>query len=369
MEVKTGKIKAIVNLKRISKYVYQDLRNYAVYDISEPGSTFKVMSLLAAMDDNYIDTNTTVDIAKGKWRIHNMVVTDDYGSGVYNLAKVLTQSSNVGTSKLIYKYYSRNPNKFYKKLHDWKLDVPLGIEIEGESYPKILLPHSKNWSYQSLITASYGYGVHLTPLQILTFYNGIANNGKVLNPQFLEKIQFDGKIVKSFKPQVRVNKLTSQKNIDQMKNILIEAVENGTAKSIYNSFLKIAGKTGTTRLEYWKKNQFKKYQSSFCGFSPSDKPIFSCIIVIQQPKLKKGIYGGIVAAPVFKEIASKIFLKNPLYFNQKFSSKNNQNYKETFKKSKIKKIINIQYIFNLIAQVKAKIISQLKKIRFKSNVL
>lgn len=365
MEVSTGRIKAMINLKKTEKGDYQDLRNYGIYEMSEPGSTFKVMSLLVAMDDGYIDSNTTIDIGKGKWNIHNMVVTDDYGSGVYNLEKVLTKSSNVGASKLIYKYYANNPNNFYKKLHDWKLDEPLGVEIKGEAHPKFPLTGSKHWSSQSLITSSYGYGIHLTPLQILTFYNGIANNGRVLKPKFLEQIKSNGKIIKSFNSEIRVNKLSSQKNINQMKNILIKVVQNGTAKSIYSSSLKMAGKTGTTRLEYWKENELKQYQSSFCGFFPSDNPMFSCIVVIQKPKLKKGIYGGIVAAPVFKNIVSKIFLRFPLNLHQNFVNSNNKLYEINLMHSKVQNLENIKYIPNLIGQIGFDIIPQLENLGLK----
>lgn len=309
MEVATGKVKAIVNLKKIKKSIYKDVRNYAIYDNSEPGSTFKIMSFLVAIDDGYINFNSSVDIENGKWKIHSMVVTDDYGQGIYDLKKILIKSSNVGISKLIYKYYSKNPDKFYKKLHDWKLDQSLNVEIKGESTPKFPSPKNKNWTNHSLITSSYGYGVNLTPLQILTFYNGIANNGVILQPKFLEKVVMNGKIVQKFKSEVRVKKIVSQEIINQMKDILVEVVKNGTAKSIYSPMFKMAGKTGTTRLEYWKVNLSPQYQSSFCGFFLADKPVFSCIVVIQKPKLKKGIYGGTVAAPVFKEIVTKTCLK------------------------------------------------------------
>lgn len=365
MDVSIGKIKAMVNLKKISNGIYKDVRNYAIYEKSEPGSTFKVMSLLVAMDDGYINADTTVSIGNGKWKTHKMTVTDDYGSGIYDLEKILTKSSNVGVSKLIYKYYNKFPEKFFNKLKSWKLDKPIGVEIRGESNPSFPSIHSKNWSPQTLITSSYGYGLELTPLQILTFYNGIANNGKIVKPSFLEKVVWNGKIIKKFSPKIIVNKITSEKNIYQIKNMLTQAVENGTAKSIYTPNLKMAGKTGTTRLEYWKDQEIQQYQSSFCGFFPADNPIFSCIVVIQKPKHEKGIYGGIVAAPVFKEIAGKIFLRMPLNID-------NNSIKEKFKLDRLivsdlkrKKLGKIRFLPNLIGEVAQDIIPQLENLGLK----
>lgn len=365
MEVSTGKIKAMVNLKKINNNLYSDLRNYAVYETTEPGSTFKVMSLLAAMDDGYINPNTLIDIENGKWKTENMIVNDEYGNGLYNLENIITKSSNVGTSKLIYKYYKNNPEKFYTKLKYWKLNKKLGIDIPGESNPKFLSTKEKKWSLQSLITSSYGYGLHLTPLQILTFYNGIANRGKIVTPQFLERVEENGKIIYRFKPKIRVEKITSMKNLNQMKDILTKAVKNGTAKSIYTPNLKMAGKTGTTRLEYWKKSKLQEYQSSFCGFFPSNYPLFSCIIVIQKPNKKKGFYGGIVAAPVFKEIAGKVFLKMPLNVNDHRLNINMNFYKMILSNSEIKTLNNIKYIPNLIGEIGYKIIPQLENLGLK----
>lgn len=365
IEVATGKVRAIVNLKKKTKTIYEDLRNYAVYDKTEPGSTFKVMSLLVAMDHGYINSNTTVNIENGKWKIHKMVVNDDYGNGFYDLEKILTKSSNVGTSKLIYKYYRKSPNKFFEKLKSWKLNQPIGIEIKGESYPDFPSTKNKNWSLQKLITSSYGYGINLTPLQILTFYNGIANNGKIVKPKFLELVKYNGKIIKEFECEVIVNKMTSQQNINQMKNILTKAVENGTAKSIHTPNLKMAGKTGTTRIEYWKKNQTQEYQSSFCGFFPSDYPIFSCIVVIQKPKREKGIYGGVVAAPVFKEIAGKVFLKMPLNINKDTLNKKIELDKIILSSSIVKNLKNAKYLPDLKGQIAFETIPQLENLGLK----
>lgn len=369
MEVTTGKIKAMVNLKKIEDEVYDDIRNYAIYDKTEPGSTFKVVSLLAAMDDGYIDENTTVNVGNGTWNVYGKIVTDEHSQGTYDLVKILSNSSNIGTSKLIHKYYGKAPEKFFEKLSSWKVNEKLGLEIKGESEPTFPNPNSDRWSPISLITSSYGYGLNLTPLQILTFYNGIANNGTILQPLFLERVEEKGKVVEYGKSKVRVPKITSQENIDKIKSMLTQAVEKGTAKSIHTPNLKMAGKTGTTRVEYWIKSQAQQYQSSFCGFFPTENPMYSCIVVIQKPQ--GAIYGGLVAAPVFKEIAGKVFLKLPLNIGKDTTSIKQNLTQELTKKSKNPLRKGIRYIPNLEGCVAQDVIPDLEnlglRVKFKGT--
>ncbi|MDR3272767.1 MAG: transpeptidase family protein [Flavobacteriaceae bacterium] len=308
MEVKTGKIVAMTNLQRKKNGTYDDLRNFAVWEGSELGSTFKSVSMLALLDDGYVTPDTTVDIDEGVWEIYGQKIKDDHGHGTITLSQVLSQSSNVGISKTVYKFYHKNPQDFLKKINSWNLGEKTGIDIPGESVPYIP-KYNKTWSPMHLLWMSFGYGVKLTPLQILTFYNGIANNGVMTKPQLLEKIEKKGQIIKSFSPIVLDNHMASQKAINDLKQMLAYAVEYGTSKSIYTPNLSMAGKTGTAQVEYWKgKGRF--YQASFCGFFPADNPEYSCIIVINKPK--NGIYGSQVAAPVFKEIAGRVYLKKPL---------------------------------------------------------
>lgn len=309
MEVETGKIRAMVNLRKNEEGKYVDAYNYALKDATEPGSTFKVVSLLAAMDDGAINENTTVHINGREWNYAGQRITDSYGGSTYDISDVLAKSSNIGSAKLIVGTYASNPNHFINHLKRWKMFDKLDIELPGITKPSIVTPENKRWNKATLASLSYGYSSSFNLLQILTFYNGVANKGKMVKPLFIDKRMKDGKMIYDAKPEILVDKMASEKAIKMMTNALTKAVEKGTAKSIFTPNLKMAGKTGTTRFEYWKSGPMK-YQASFAGFYPSDNPKYSCMVMINQPQ--GNYYGGIVAAPVFKEIAGKTFLKTPL---------------------------------------------------------
>jgi len=185
------------------------------------------------------------------------------------------------------------------------------IELPGIAKPSIQTPQSKRWNKATLASLGYGYSSRFPLLQLVAFYNGIANKGKMVKPLFIDKIMKDGKVLYEAKPDVMVKKIASDKAIEMMTSALTKAVEKGTARSIYTPNLKIAGKTGTARFEYWLPGPMK-YQASFAGFYPADNPKYTCIVVVNQPDVSKGFYGGTVSAPVFKEIAGKTFLKTPL---------------------------------------------------------
>ncbi|REC47141.1 MULTISPECIES: penicillin-binding transpeptidase domain-containing protein [Chryseobacterium] len=310
MEVETGKVRAMVNLRRTDDGDYVDSYNYALKDNIEPGSTFKTISLLAAMDDGFIDENTTVNVGNGIWVYAKQRISDGHGGGTYDISDVLAKSSNVGSAKLITKYYAEKPQIFLDHLRRWKLFDKMDIELPGITKPKILTPESKRWNAATLASIAYGYSTNINLLQLATFYNGVANNGKMLKPLFIDKIMKDGKVMYTAKPEVMVNKMASEKAIKMMTNALTKAVEKGTAKSIFTPNLKMAGKTGTARFEYWLPGPMK-YRSSFAGFYPADNPKYTCYVMISEPNTSKGFYGATVAAPVFKEIAGKTFLKTP----------------------------------------------------------
>ena len=315
MEVSTGKVKAMVNLRRTEPGLYVDAYNYALKDATEPGSTFKTVSLLAAMDDGFIDENTTVDVGNGVWTYAKQRISDGHGGGVYDISEVLAKSSNVGSAKLITKFYADKPKVFLDHLRRWKMFDKMEIELPGITKPYIVTPENKRWNAATLASLAYGYSSRFNLLQLTTFYNGVANNGKMLKPLFIEKILKDGNILYEAKPQVMVSKMASHKAINMMTYALTQAVEKGTAKSIFTPNLKMAGKTGTARFEYWKPGP-AKYQASFAGFYPSDNPKYTCIVMINQPDNSKSFYGSTVAAPVFKEIAGKTFLKTPQNIEQ-----------------------------------------------------
>ena len=310
METATGKVKAMVNLRRTEPGIYVDAYNYALKDGIEPGSTFKTVSLLAAMDDGFIAENTTVNVGNGNWNYGGQLITDDHGGGSYEISDVLAKSSNVGTAKLITKYYAEKPQVFLDHLKRWKMFDKMDIELPGITKPFVYTPEHSRWNAATLASISYGYSTNFNLLQLTTFYNGIANKGKMLKPLFIDKIMKDGQLIYQAKPEVLVNKMASTEAISMMTHALTKAVEKGTAKSIFTPNLKMAGKTGTARFEYWKPGP-RKYRASFAGFYPADNPKYTCYVMVSEPDVSKGFYGATVAAPVFKEIAGKTFLKTP----------------------------------------------------------
>ncbi|MBV1887993.1 MAG: transpeptidase family protein [Urechidicola sp.] len=314
METKTGEIKAISNLGRTSEGTYYEKRNYAVYEQHEQGSTFKLMSMIIGLEDKVIDTGAVVDTEKGIYRIYGRSVRDSHrgGYGVISAARAFEVSSNVGMVKLIYENYKDTPEKYVDHLRDYGLDKKLGLPIKGEGQPIIPHPDDKNWSGISLPWMAYGYGVELTPLQTLTFYNAIANNGEMVKPRFVKEIKLHNKTEKVFEKEVLNEKICSQETIDQMRVILKNVVKRGTAENIYSPDFSMAGKTGTCQLDYGKPNTPTQYIASFAGYFPADDPIYSCIVVIHRPNKKKGYYGNIVAAPVFQKIAQNIYTDVPV---------------------------------------------------------
>lgn len=315
METQTGKIRAMVNLRRTEPGIYVDAYNYTVKDAQEPGSTFKTVSLLAAMDDGFIDENTKVNIGNAVWTYAGQKITDGHGGGTYDVSEVLAHSSNVGAAKLITAHYANKPDVFIDHLKKWKMFDKMQIELPGIAKPSIQTPQSKRWNKATLASLAYGYSARFPLLQLVTFYNGIANKGKMVKPLFIDKITKDGNVLYEAKPEIMVRKMASDKAIEMMTHCLTKAVEKGTARSIYTPNLKIAGKTGTARFEYWLPGPMK-YQAAFAGFYPADNPKYTCMVVINQPDVSKGYTGATVSAPVFKEIAGKTFLKTPLNIEQ-----------------------------------------------------
>ncbi|MBU2939229.1 transpeptidase family protein [Lacinutrix sp. C3R15] len=317
MEVETGEIRAISNLGRTSKGGYYEKLNYAVGESHEPGSTFKVMALMAALEDRVIDTSTVVDTGNGRKRFYGRTISDSHrgGFGKVSAARALEVSSNIGLATIVDEHYSKKPEKFLKTLRKWKLDQPLGVSIIGEGNPVIPKPGDKIWSKNALPSMAYGYNMQLTPLQTLAFYNAIANNGELIKPRFLKAVKEFDRNVETFKKEVIVDKICSDETLSKIKDILKNIVVRGTGKKLYSETFSMAGKTGTARTDYanneeWNKNP--KYISSFAGYFPAEKPKYSCIVVIHKPSIKVGYYGADVTGPVFKRIAQKIFTDTPI---------------------------------------------------------
>ncbi|MGS2725219.1 penicillin-binding protein [Psychroserpens sp. BH13MA-6] len=315
MDVETGEIKAITNLAKTSKGNYYEKRNYAVWESHEPGSTFKVMALMAALEDRVIDTSTIVDTRNGSKMFYGRTIRDSKGHGKISAARALEVSSNIGLATLIDDHYAKQPKKFINRLKSWHLDDTLGVSIKGEGRPVIPEPGDKIWSRNALPSMAYGYNLQMTPLQTLTFYNAIANNGEMVKPRFIKSVKEFDKEIEVFEKEVIHQKICSDKTLGEIRDILKNIVIRGTGQRMYSKNFSMAGKTGTARTNYndfeeWLKD--KKYISSFAGYFPADAPKYSCIVVIHEPSTKVGYYGADVSGPVFKRIAQKIYTETPL---------------------------------------------------------
>lgn len=314
MEVATGEIKAVSNLGRTSSGTYYEKLNYAVGESHEPGSTFKVMALMAALEDKVVDTSTVVDTGKGVKVFYGRKIYDSHrgGYGKISAARALEVSSNIGLATIINDNYAKNPNKFINRLKSWHLNKKTGVAIKGEGSPVIPQPGDKIWSKNALPSIAYGYNLRITPLQTLTFYNAIANNGVMVKPRFIKEVRSWNKKVTTYDTQVINPKICSDETLAEIREILKNTVKRGTGKSLYSPDFSMAGKTGTARTEYWKPDwgSNRRYISSFTGFFPAENPKYSCIVIIHKPSTKKGFYGADVSGPVFKRIAQKIFTES-----------------------------------------------------------
>ncbi len=363
MEVGTGKVRAMVNLRKTDEGDYVDSYNYALKDNIEPGSTFKTISLLAAMDDGFIDENTTVDVGNGVWVYAKQRISDGHGHGIYDISDVLAKSSNVGSAKLITKYYAEKPQIFLDHLRRCKLFDKMDIELPGITKPRFVTPESKRWNPAALASLAYGYASNINLLQLATFYNGVANNGKMLKPLFIDKIMKDGKVSYTAKPEVMVSKMASEKAIKMMTHALTKAVEKGTGKSIFTPNLKMAGKTGTARFEYWLPGPMK-YRASFAGFYPADNPKYTCYVMISEPNTAKGFYGATVAAPVFKEIAGKTFLKTPQNVEKEMLVDKKVNLNKMVEPN-VKVAVNHKQMPNVVGLIGKNVIPQLENLGYR----
>lgn len=314
MEVATGEIKAVSNLGRTSNGAYYEKLNYAIGESHEPGSTFKVMALMAALEDKVVDTSTVIDTQNGSKRFYGRSISDSRrgGYGKISAARSLEVSSNIALATIIDDNYAKDPNKFINRLKQWHLTEKTGVAIKGEGTPMIPEPGDKKWSKNALPSIAYGYNLRLTPLQTLNFYNAIANNGVMVKPRFIKEVRAWNEKVTTYDTKVINPKICSDETLSQITEIMKNIVIRGTGRSLYSPDFSMAGKTGTARIEYWMPdwNSNPRYISSFAGFFPVENPKYSCIVVIHKPSIKKGFYGADVSGPVFKRIAQKIFTES-----------------------------------------------------------
>ena len=317
METKTGAIRAISNLGRNAEGKYYERLNYAVGESHEPGSTFKLMALAVALDDQKIDTTTIVDTKKGVLSFYGKKVRDSKkgGYGKISVAEAFEVSSNTGIVSVINDAYKENPSKFIDGLYSMNLSDSLGLPIVGEGKSVIPDPRIKNnrWSGIALQWMAYGYGVSFTPLQTLTFYNAIANDGKMVKPRFIEEIRAIDKSIKTFETKVINPQICSKETVQKLQKLLQNVVKkkHGTGHGLYTDNFSMAGKTGTCQKDYRNK-ELLNYISTFSGYFPAENPKYSCIVVIHEPDKTVGYYGADVSGPVFKKIAQKIYTSAPV---------------------------------------------------------
>ena len=315
METKTGKIKAISNLGRAADGSYYETTNYAVAESHEPGSTYKLVDMMVLLEDKKIDTSAVFDSHGGVIKYSGKSVRDSHegGYGKISLARGFEVSSNTVMVQAVYNNYKNNPSQFVNHVNSYGLNKTLGLPIKGEGKPFVPQPSDKNWSNISLPWMAFGYGVSITPLQTLTFYNAVANNGVMVKPQFVSEIKEWNRTIKKYDTEVMNPRICSKETILKLHAVLENVVKKGTGSKLYSKDFSMAGKTGTAAVNYSKNGGSEKYYaSSFVGYFPADKPKYSCIVVVHKPNTaNNNYYGADVAGPVFKRIAQKIFTDAP----------------------------------------------------------
>ena len=313
MEVKTGYVKAIANLSRGENgdSTYYEYFNNAVGVATEPGSTMKTASLMSALDQGEIKMTDSVKTGRGTHKYYDLTMTDSREHGTITIHDALVYSSNIGVSLPLFKVYKNKPESFVDGIKKIGLHLPLGLDLQGEAKPYVKDPtFASGWSGVSLPQMAIGYEVKLTPLQILAFYNAIANDGKMVKPLFVKEIKRRGEVIKKFEPVVLNHSICKKTTLLLIRAALEDVVNYGTASNLKASNFKIAGKTGTAQIYTRGTYQGKKYLASFVGYFPAENPKYSCIVSIMEPDVREGYYGNAVAGPVFKEIADKIFSYN-----------------------------------------------------------
>lgn len=312
METKTGEVKAISNMMRMEVGKYGEANNAAVSALTEPGSTFKVASMMVALDDGKVRPDEVFFAENGRWAYSNRVVTDhnqDKG-GYQNItaAQAIWYSSNIVVAKIIDRAYHNDPKRYVDKLYELGLNTKLDFQIPGTAKPYIKYPGSPTWSKTTLAWMSFGYETQIPPIYILNFYNAIANGGVMVKPHFVKNIMRNGEVMESFDTEVLKKQICTPKTLEIIQQMLLDVVEKGTGKPIKSHHLKIAGKTGTAQVSQGKSG-YEGHQVSFCGYFPADKPKYSAIVVIRYPKIGHA-GGGTMAGPVFKKIAEQVYAQS-----------------------------------------------------------
>ncbi|NDV47573.1 PASTA domain-containing protein [Paludibacter sp. 221] len=313
METKTGEVKSIVNMYRNASGKYYEKENGAVTDIMEPGSTFKTIALIAALDDGKIKITDSIDVGDGRLKYHSRVpeVTDHNarkgGYGKISVANVIHGSSNVGMHKIIVDAYGNDQGAFIDRIRSTKIGEPMNLEFIEAQRPRIKHPNEKNnWStVTSLSAMSRGYEVQVPPIYILTYYNAIANNGKMIRPIFVKSIAKDGQTIKKFSTETINNSICKPSTLADIQEVLLGVVEGemGTGKDVRSQTVHIAGKTGTARVIKDGVYSNSKHRVSFCGYFPAENPQYTGIVVINEPNVSSA---GLTSGVAFKNTAERI---------------------------------------------------------------
>jgi cell division protein FtsI (penicillin-binding protein 3) len=320
MEVKTGKVKAIANLGRKANGTYWEDFNYALSP-SEPGSTFKLATLITLMEDRKANLNTIVNLEGGVWKVGKRTVYDSERHGLYNvnLKRAFEVSSNVGMAKMAQLYYSAAPSSFIQHLKKLNLDIRTGIDLAGERKPKIFEPGTKYWSAVTLPWMAFGYNLAITPMHTAMLYNAVANNGKMMKPYLVSSITDNGIVVKNIDPVVINKQICTENTLQQLKQCLIgvTTIEGSTGYNLFKGTpYTVAGKTGTALVANGSRGYGDHiYQSSFAGFFPANDPQYTIVVVVKNKPHAAKYYGALVAGPVFKEIADRLYtmyIKQPV---------------------------------------------------------
>lgn len=315
MEVATGEVRAIVNMTKAEDGNYYEMKNNAISNMLEPGSTFKTASIMVALEDGKITPEDGIDTGNGVKKMHGQFMRDwNWGRGGYGyltVTQIMEVSSNVGTSSIIDKYYGSNPQKFVDGLKRMSIDQPLHLQIAGEGKPNIKGPNERIFSKTTLPWMSIGYETQIPPMNILTFYNAIANNGVMVRPKFVKAVLKDGEVVKEYPTEIINPKICSERTLKQIQEILYKVVHEGLASPAGSKQFSVSGKTGTALVSQGKsgyKSGHVNYLVSFCGYFPSEAPKYSCIVSIQKPGAPAS--GGLMAGSVFGKIAERVYAKN-----------------------------------------------------------
>ena len=355
MEVATGEIRAMANLTRYSdERVVEDF-NYAIGMNLEPGSTEKLASLITLLDDAGASLDETYDTGDGRIVIGRAKVVDSHACGLLTLKGVFEKSSNVGFAMAVNKYYRDDPKRFVDHLCKMGLDQPLGLQIAGEQKPVIRKPGDKWWDGTTLTMMSYGYALRLTPLKTLTFYNAVANGGKMVSPLLVKELRQYGQTLRTFGARTMVSSIASRETLEEVREAMRGVVEEGTARRMRSRYYSVGGKTGTAQIAmgrsgYTDRNGGRHYLGTFVGYFPEDDPKYSCLVAVKTynaPGHRRYYYGGTVAGPVFKAIADRVYVKNTAW-QKPVSETGDKSAKKPFVKAgRVEQMREVGYRFDI----------------------